>query len=104
MRLASVPFEEGTDAGSPVSDVCEPAAAAAPKPLPGGTGLPVRGDPGWATTGRGRTARSGGGRPTPSGRAPALGERGADQQDLRRDRVQPSEPVPLADALRGGWP
>ena len=39
MRLATVPIEEGADAGGPVSDVCEPAAAAAPEPLPGGPGF-----------------------------------------------------------------
>ncbi len=28
MRLANVPFEEGADAGDPVANVCQPAAAA----------------------------------------------------------------------------
>jgi hypothetical protein len=51
VRLATVPIEEGAHAGGPVSVRCEPAAAAAPEPLPGGPGLPVRVDPGRATMG-----------------------------------------------------
>ncbi|HEY8870219.1 MAG TPA: helix-turn-helix domain-containing protein [Candidatus Limnocylindrales bacterium] len=51
-----MPIEEGADAGVQVSVIRQPAAAAASEPLPGGPGLPVRGDPGRTTAGERRPA------------------------------------------------
>src|SRR6266540_3681372 len=104
MRLATVPSEEGADAGGPVTDVRQPAAAATAEPLPGGAGLPVRGNAGWPTAGGRYAAGPGDGRSPATGGAPALGRRRAPRRDLHGARLQPGDPLPLADALRGGRP
>src|SRR5664280_367324 len=94
MRLATVPIEEGADAGGSVSVVCEPAAPAAPEPLPGGSRLSVRGDPGRGTPGRRWSPQSGGRRATTPGRPPALGTRRPVGHDLRRVCLLYTSPSP----------
>jgi transposase-like protein len=74
MRLATVPLEEGADASSPVTNVCQPAAVAQTEPLPGGTGLPVRGDPGRPAAGGCPAAAAGGDRPPPTRGPTALAD------------------------------